>query len=366
MQGRSGMMKSADTNRVRTVLDPLDLSARRAGTPLHKFWALHAQMFHDDAIIRIVPQELSISLAFFVALSIVLILQKFGALYSLVAFLILSCAGPVLNVLAIRNFQIYCPIFDTLYAGFLTFLLATFAKLSIESFYHWRLRIQQVSDSELLSAKSNFISLLSHNLNTPVAKMQGILTAIESCNRDEALHKDLREAHRLVSSIQISIRSVLAITSMEENELNSEALVFESFLESFRESMSRTFKRLGLSIQLELVDNELAKVPIRFDRRALTMGIVSFLILLADIFKKDSLHLVFQMEESESPDLQLSCQVQGIDAKGLCFHEAMEKDRNHETLLQELASTVFKNFMKLHKGEVLASEQHLTLLLHGR
>lgn len=358
VQGRTGMMKSADINRVKTVLDPLNNSARRTGTPLHKFWAQHAQMFHDNAMIGIVPHELSVSLAFLLAILIIFILQRFGAIYSLASFLLIACMGPIFNILAIRHFLVYLPIFDALYAGFLSFLLATFAKLSIESFYHWRLRIQQKSDSELLSAKSHFLSLLSHNLNTPVAKMQGILSAVENYCTDENLSKDLQEAQKLVSSIQLCIRSVLVTTALEEKELNPEVFVFSSFLQSFRESMKKTLGRLGIDVEMHLEESEFSKVPVRFDPRALTMGLASLCILLAENGLRGP--LVFRFEILETSMLR------GHVGRGQC-HVSPFGDTWHcpPSLLGELARNVLNSFLATYGGTLNLCEEDLVLTLHA-
>lgn len=347
VQGRTGMMKSSDINRVKTVLDPLYSSARRTGTPLHKYWAQHAQMFHDNAMIGIVPEWVSISLALLLVLTIILILHRLGAMYSLATFLIFCCVGPAFNIFAIRYLHTYVPIFDALYAGFLSFLMATFAKLSIESFYHWRLRIQQKSDLELLSAKNHFLSLLSHNLNTPVAKMQGILSAVESYAQAEDLRRDLETAQKLVSTIQLSIRSVLVTTALEEKELNAEAFVLGTFLQSFRESVWKTLKRLGIDVQLQLEENELSNIPVRFDRRALTMGIASLLVLLKEHFQVKELTLRFSLSEDG-----VLCKIACDSVLPPDFLKHIQENTPHD-LLGELASTVLSCFLETYKERIL-------------
>ncbi len=363
IQGRSGMMKSADINRVKTVLDPLKSSARKTGTPLHKYWAQHAQMFHDNALIGILPYELSLSLASVLALSIILILLRFGPVYSLLTFLLFACLAPLLNILAIRYFLIYVPIFDALYAGFLSFLLATFAKLSVESFYHWRLRIEQKSDSELLSAKSHFVSLLSHNLNTPVAKMQGILTAVENYSPHTELREDLQKAQRLVSTIQLSIRSVLVTTALEEKELNHEAFVLGNFLQSFKESMLKTLGRLGVNVELILHESELSNMPVRFDRRALTMGLSSFFILLAEE-TGSALTMTFEICENVDRKIWLMCKAQwktGVLKED--FLSYIQANVPQKGLLEELTMTALNSFVKTYQGHLSISEQSCILYL---
>lgn len=349
VQGKEGMFKASDTNRVKTVLDPLQMSTRRFGTPLHKFWAQQAQMFHDNALVAVASKTFSLSMALLLALSIIVFLHRFGAMYSLAVFLAFAGASLLCNVLAIIYFNIYFPVFDSLYAGLLAFVLATFAKLSIESFYHWRLRIQEKSDSELVSAKSNFISLLSHNLNTPVAKMQGILSAVESFCPNEALQTDLKKAQKLVTTIQVAIRSVLVTTALEEHDLNHEPITITSFVKNFRESMLKTLERLGINVILSIHDSELSQMPLRFDKRALIMGLASFLILLQKNLKKQVIHLEFAIEEGDTAGLK--CTFTGDNSTDW-KDSWLNPDHQQSDFLQEVASAALTSLIKTYTGQI--------------
>lgn len=360
IQGKKGMMKAADINRVKTVLDPFYSSARNFGTPLHKYWAQHAQMFHDDALVHVAPFSLTTSLAVLLALLIVLILHYCGAVYSLVCFLLFACLGPAYNILLIRYFHSYIPIFDALYAGFLSFLLTTFAKLSIESFHHWRLRIKQRSNLELLSAKTHFISLLSHNLNTPVAKMQGILSVVEQYGAENAsFRKSMNEAQSLISNIQLSIQSVLTTTALEEKELGAEAIVLKPFLKTYRESMSKTLQRLHIPVDFCIEDNEFTEIPVRFDRKALTMGLTSFLIL----FQPTS-QVSLEIENDENKMKLIIKTESDFDT----FQEFLKRFENmefRESLLEELAHAVLKGFACAYHGQWSWEEGQLLLRIES-
>ena len=363
VQGKEGMIKTADINRVKTILDPLTISTRLFGTPLHKFWAQHAQMFHDNALVGVVPRALSLTVAFLLAVSIILILRRFGAMFSLAVFLGFACLAPLFNILAIRFLNLYLPIFNSLYAGLLAFLLATFAKLSIESFYHWRLRIQEKSDSELLSAKSNFISLLSHNLNTPVAKMQGILSAVESFCQKEDLRDDLRKAQGLVSTIQLAIRSVLVTTALEEHELNHEVLTLGTFVQGFRESMRKTLDRLGITVHFTLQESELATIPLRFDKRALTMGLTSLLILFEKTVDEGAIHLLFAAVQDENERVLLACSLPARDGKAEGLASILPSG-DSTSLLEDVAGAVLTSLIKTYAGSLVVGKHGITLYLH--
>ncbi len=354
LQGQDGMTKTVDIGRVKTVSTPHNSPIRRTGTPLHKFWAQHTQMFLDNALIGIAPFELSLTLAILLAGLILFLLYGFGAMYSLASFLSFACIVPILNILAIRFLNLYMPIFDCLFAGLSAFVLGTFAKLSLESFHQWRLRISQKSDLELLAAKDNFISLLSHNLNTPIAKMHGILSAIEGSCQEEKLRSDVKDAQRLVTTLQMVVRSVLVTTSLEENALNNEVLTLESLEQIFRESMLKPLSRIGIEVQILLFENELADLPLRFDKRALTVGLSSLFISLAHKNRPSEFKVHFSIEQSQDDKIMLIAMINST----IPFHSDPA-----ESLLEEVANGVLTSLLKAYNGRVLRSARSVQVEL---
>lgn len=343
IQGQDGMTKTVDIGRVKTVSTPYNSPTRRTGIPLHKFWAQHAQMFIDNALIGIAPFETSLTLAMLLASLILFLLYSYGAMNSLSSILFFACTVPFLNILAIRFFNIYLPIFDCLFAGLSAFVLGTFAKLSLESFHQWRLRISQKSELELLAAKDNFISLLSHNLNTPIAKMHGILSAIEGSCQKEPLRNDVIEAQRLVTTIQMVVRSVLVTTSLEEHALNNEVLTLESLEQIFRESILKPLSRIGIEVDIVLLDDELVGLPFRFDKRALSVGLSSLLISLAHKDRKNQFQVHFSIEQGGDDKILLITTVSNSDP--FCSEKA-------QSLLEEVANGVLTSLLKAYNGKI--------------
>lgn len=360
IQGRKGMSQAADVGRVQTILDESSLPPRTGGTPLHTFWAQHAQLFLDDDLVAIIPYHLSFLIACIVALLTIMILFLWGPLPSLGFFLAFASLAPLVNTLMLNLYRIYLPIFDSLYAGISASFLATFAKLSAESFYHWRLRIRQRSDKDVIDAKGNFISLLSHNLNTPIAKMQGMLSAIEHLAPSPTILKDLHQAQTLVATIQLSVRFVLVTTFLEDKNLNPEACCLVALEREFREMMENPLVRLGFRFTLQTVEDDLSQVPLRFDKRALTSGLAACITLLAEDDQQKLTVELATIEEKE--DLVLSFQFLGPSIGPKKIDEKMKQGETLN-LLAHVSATLIHSLLKVYRGRFEPHPQGITLFL---
>lgn len=267
--------------RVRMPFVSKDGGGVNSGTPYHKYWAQIAQLFIDDALINVVPSWLSVSIAIIFAIGIILCLAYLGGPFTLVVFLCLVVLLPFLNVLTLRFFSLYLPIFDTIYACFSTFFLVVFIRISIESFQTWRWNMRLKEDEEVADVKGNFISLISHNLNTPVAKMQGMLNILKSMPMEEKLDRNLNLACALVARIQLSIKAVLVSTAIDDGKLIHEPLNLQAILKEFRTAVLPPLKRFGfqVSVKIKMTYEELTLLPMYFDKRVLINSIGSLALL---------------------------------------------------------------------------------------
>lgn len=342
------------------------------GTPYHKYWAQIAQLFIDDALITVIPSWLSFSIAIIFAIFITLCLAYLGGPASLAAYLCIAILAPLFNALLIRFFHLYIPIFDTIFAGLSTFIIVTFAKLSLESFRHWQLHIRQKENEEIADIKGNFISLVSHNLNTPVAKMQGILDILLRLPMNKLVGLDLDRASRLVARIQLSIRAVLVATAIEDGKLNHEPMNIDAIMREFKSLMFSPLKRLGFSINMSLDSQleELSQIPLRFDKRSLVGTIGSLIVLL---FPHDDRPVTVSLslridEDEQSRDTSeiLVCELSCLDnwfspiissyLKGKGQQEASHRLLLGATLLEDVSANLVMQVMYTYQGTIQLHE----------
>ena len=299
---------------VRTALDPKTPLPAQPGTAMHLFWAQHAQLFMDDALPTIAPLWLVGTLATLVVLLVIMSMVLGSPQLAMGIYFAFTLLGPVANGWAIAQLGFYVPLFDSLFAGLVTFLELAFLKLSMESFRFRKLASQQRNEQDTIESKGHFIALISHNLNTPVAKMQGMLTLLQQFSGSKPLIRDTHSALSLLSQIQLCIRSVLVNTALDEGQLKHEAMSLQAIRKEFQQSIQPVLQRLGygLELRLDCDQEEHEHMPVRFDRRALvsTLGLMIALIQRQRTRKRLPVSLRLSLEEADhEEEYWLHCEV---------------------------------------------------------
>lgn len=273
---------SSVTRFVHTAYDTPDLDFTIAGTPLHVFWAMTSQMFHDRSMVTVPPESAILAMTMALCLLVIFVMGRFGATAASGMFLVYVVSGPIVNAFAIRHLNVYAPLFDSFYFGLSTFIVAGFGRLSYTAFHRWRLTEQRRMHEHTADVKGNFISLLSHNLNTPVAKMQGMLGLLGAVPGDLPWKKDVHLAEFHVTQLEYAIRSVLVASALEEGSLTSTARSLKALLDELDSVYGTSLKRLGIILKTTVVgDEDLAHMPFDFDVRALTSAFAGLSALYA-------------------------------------------------------------------------------------
>jgi signal transduction histidine kinase len=215
-------------------------------TPLHEFWAQLASMFQRQSVVKVISIE---AVTIFAALFCLLV---FGLMLfcemdiSLGVLLASALFLPTLNGLAIELFNVYLPVFPLLYFGFWTLVLSSFVKV----FHHQQLQnvLEQrnVAQDNLNHLKANFISLVSHNLKTPIAKLQGLVDIILAMPITGPMKSDFASAQKIVEKLDLSAKAILVTTALEEGEVDNTQITLSSLLQDVDENLGRTLKKLGI------------------------------------------------------------------------------------------------------------------------
>ena len=140
-----------------------------SGQPFHGFWAQIGQMASNNDYVGIANSTRTLIFAIVLC---ALILFGFKLLSSSGAFAVwVVCLFwfPIFNGFIIRYYNFYVPQFGILFAGFIFFLFITFLLQSINIYVQTKSASRAAAFSDVAEVKGNFISLISHNLNTPIA-----------------------------------------------------------------------------------------------------------------------------------------------------------------------------------------------------
>ena len=140
----------------------------------------------------------------------------------------IDCAGvpclvwtllTALSLWIFDTFYIWTPMLAPLLELMTTYIVFVGYQLTLKESQTWRLEREKQFMSELDQMKNNFVSLISHDLKTPIAKIQAICDRLLASQPDEttreglgALRKESQELHRY-------IQSILQISRVESSEL---------------------------------------------------------------------------------------------------------------------------------------------------
>lgn len=267
-------------------------------TPLHTFWAQIAAMHYSNQMVSVLPWSLVVVAAGILCIVLAILTFSLGANLGLSFFLISALILMVSNILALRFFQFYIPPFLILYSSFLTLVTAGFLKISHEIYIRSRIKERKKAIDFAADLKGNFISLVSHNLNTPVAKLQGMVELLQSFSRGSPAEDDIKTCTHLTSKLSFAVQIILGTVRLRDGGVDSESIRLRSVLEDFNDKFGRgLLRKMNRPVTAVLGDEnvENAELPFRCDEK----GLVLFMASLAII------HYQFQGSTELTCDLEL-------------------------------------------------------------
>jgi two-component system phosphate regulon sensor histidine kinase PhoR len=163
-------------------------------------------------------------------LATLIIFTSYLILYfpSWLAALGVSTAGAFINLLLFQVFfqffDLYIPAANLIFGMLITYLVYTGYRLAVQENLQWRSLKQSQYLKEVDQMKTNFVSLVSHDLKTPIAKIQAV---VERLKREQTLPIGERSDWRLLlESIEVSnrelkhyINSILNLSRIEAQKI---------------------------------------------------------------------------------------------------------------------------------------------------
>ncbi len=264
-----------------TPLDDKSKDPSKNGTFYHEFLAQFNTMLIDEAFIKVAPKEATYSFAVILSLLIFFMLYKFGATRVVILYFFFVISVPFINAFLIRFHQFYFPLFEAILSGASTFLFANFGRLALHAFKQRQNTVTERIHQEAVDIKTNFISLISHNLNTPVAKMQGMLDVLKTVP-DEEIKELSIDSLKQTATIQISIKTVLLLTKLEDNGFNREPISIDRILKDFHAEYNPIFKKISkdIDVHLEESDEGFEHLPVNIDKKLTLHFLLAGLYLL--------------------------------------------------------------------------------------
>ena len=175
-----------------------------------------------------------------------------------VAFIILLWLILVITALSLwlfDSFYIWVPLLAPVAQLSITYILMLGYQLSEKENLTWRLEQEKRLLFETEQQKSHFLSLMSHDLKTPIAKIQAICDRVMSESKEDHLNSDLSSIKKESMELNRYIQTMLQVSRVESGtfKFKKEATDLNEVIENVYNQVLPLAKqkRIGLTLQLE-------------------------------------------------------------------------------------------------------------------
>lgn len=265
----------AQSNRTRSL--------QADGIAWHVFWASLSAMLLDQKMVRVAPFWINLVICTLAAIFIfALAFRKLGhsMFIGLVALVVVTL---LFNFFSVKSLGFYLPVTPIFLTYFTSLTAALFLSVAISNYKKWHLLAIARRAEEAGDLKQNFLQLISHNLNTPIAQLKGLLDLIVSGRPDNA---SLNQALLLADYVRITSRAALGTSAMATLAVGAERRHLKDVLDSFLDDEGAFLRRIGTKLSIhsrfDESDGSAWVHPIAFDTELFSNALLYTIVLITE------------------------------------------------------------------------------------
>ncbi len=314
-------------------------------------------LIHDRWIKRL-PKSAAVVELFIIMLISVFFMTSFP---QMVAFVFLSFFSLIILTFSIWFFDtlnIWTPALSPLIQIMSTWALFVGYLASRMEKKNWQLEQEKKSIAELEQLKNNFVSLISHDLKTPIAKIQAIVERLLLKEHTPELTQDLKSLRNSSHELHRYIQSILKTLRLEARDfhLNKEVTDINDLVKT----VSALIKPLAQEKQIQITENLEPLFSIEVDP-TLIQEVLSNILENAIKYTSAGGHIEITTEEIEAfVIIKVTDTGEGINPEEIeeVFGKFVRgKNQDLKTKGSGLGLYLVKYFVELHGGRVLLSSQ---------
>lgn len=164
------------------------------------------------------PNHLYVALLLGLMISALWVLATYPQSVALVFFILAGILWSAASAAAFDLGLFWLPVLSPLVQLTVTYIVFMSYRLSVNEQRTWRLQQEQHYLSEIERLKTNFVSMMSHDLKTPIAKIQAICDRLLAAPLSENVQNDLRSLRRSSDELHRYIQSILQVTKVEAKD----------------------------------------------------------------------------------------------------------------------------------------------------
>jgi len=205
------------------LIGPLSAPSEMLQTPLGRMSRTEVIANITDTLLarKIIyhwPTPVYISLLALLMAGSIWVLVTYPQSVTLVTFVMTAIVWTAASTWAFDTWFIWIPIFSPLAQLTVTCIVFLSYQLAINERRTWSLQQEQRYRNEIEQLKTNFVSMMSHDLKTPIAKIQAICDRLLFAVSDPVLVQDLKNLRRASDELHRYIQSILQVTKIEAKE----------------------------------------------------------------------------------------------------------------------------------------------------
>ncbi len=182
-----------------------------------------ATLLDNELANRFIPPK-----SFFWPIVILLILLLATTLFliylpstlAMVATIVLAICYLSVSLWVFDTFAFWTPILPPVVQTILTFLLISNYKFVLNEKTRWSLERESLFFGQVEEMKTNFLSLFSHDLKTPLAKIIGIVDTLKSKIDDPETLAELDKIHQSSKELDKYIKKILKMSQIESKNIS--------------------------------------------------------------------------------------------------------------------------------------------------
>lgn len=221
----------------------------------HEFWANVTDNYIENRFIQKLPTIVYATALLMLMIISVFIITHYTQVISLFLFLSLATVWTAFSMWTFDTFYIWLPIASPLTLLVLIWIVYIgYQALRIEQ-AHNKLQQEQRYIAELEQLKNNFVSLISHDLKTPIAKIQAVIDRLTVQNSlPDSVQEDFHNLKIYSEELNRYIQSILKVLRVESKDfkINKETADINGVIENVIERTRPLAKSKSISINLNL------------------------------------------------------------------------------------------------------------------
>ncbi|MBC7372164.1 MAG: CHASE2 domain-containing protein [Bdellovibrionaceae bacterium] len=218
---------------------------------------------------------------------------------------------------------------------------------------NFRLQQEQKYLSELEQLKNNFVSLISHDLKTPIAKIQAIVDRLMNQHTNPELQEDLKSLRRSGDELNKYIQSILKVLRVESRDfkVHKEVADINEVLEEAISQLSPLAAEKDIRLQTELEP----MFSVEFDTTLIKEVVVNLIENAIKYTPRGGQIEIMSTETEESIYVRVKDNGEGIrdeDIDTVWGKFTRGRDQDMKTKGTGLGLYLVKYFIELHGGKV--------------